>query len=358
MRCDRVRVPAKMGCRRKRFSWLGAKASLTSNSLPAGGTVGTIPKDIARASCPRNCRCCRNVNATLARMSAAAMTAAGRELSLGDRGQIEAGPDFGKELVGAERLCQDTIRAERADNLEEIDLAALEIAGHRQDLGRGFELADLHHRLDAVLLRHDDLGDDQIRPRVSPKPHPFDAVDGGKHMVAGALQRALDNAANAAVVVDDQYTGFHEITSPSAACHSQRSSHGAARGECVVWVARNGPMRTQKAQFSGKLSVSAAGVAALRHAQKNLPHDRGIAGQGGRLGGGPDGRNIVAMSRDETSKRGKSQAVSRRIWLKYRAYSRHLQGSRMRPADAHASPRRRGRGGWPRAPGRRCLGAA
>jgi hypothetical protein len=84
--------------------------------------------------------------------------------------------------------------------------------------------------LDAVLLRHEDVQDDQVHGRAGKNPHPGLAVRGLEHRVARVFQIEPDDPADGRVIVDDQ-NGFHENHPCDLFRENQRDNRRTGREE-------------------------------------------------------------------------------------------------------------------------------
>src|SRR5262249_54732351 len=72
------------------------------------------------------------------------------------------------------------------------------------DLRIGNFAADIADRLDAFLLRHDDVGDDEIRLLAAENEEAAPSVFGADYLVALAFEDLHDGVADDHVVVDDE----------------------------------------------------------------------------------------------------------------------------------------------------------
>jgi hypothetical protein len=80
----------------------------------------------------------------------------------------------GEQEVRIERLRDDVHGAELACALEEIGVAGAPATGNGDDLRVRLGRAHLGKRLDAFLVRHDDVGDDEVRLPAAEHGHPVD----------------------------------------------------------------------------------------------------------------------------------------------------------------------------------------
>src|SRR6202049_5308791 len=111
----------------------------------------------------------------------------------------------GQEFIRIEWLRDDVQRAECPRHLEQVGVATAPAAGDGDDLRVGPGLAHLGNGLDAFLLRHDDVGDDQVRLLAAEhRPDEYTVV-GGQDVVAGVPKDVLDRHPYSSIVVDDQY---------------------------------------------------------------------------------------------------------------------------------------------------------
>src|SRR5919197_6435634 len=100
----------------------------------------------------------------------------------------EALLDFGEELVGVEGFGEDGVGAEAARHAQEVGVADAAAAGDGEDLSLGPRAAQLEDGLDALLLRHDDVGDDEVGTFLVELRQRLDAVGGAAHGVARLLE--------------------------------------------------------------------------------------------------------------------------------------------------------------------------
>src|SRR5579883_1034760 len=107
------------------------------------------------------------------------------------------------ELSRTKRLGQGGIRTERFRDIEEHQIVRGAAAGHGDDFGLRRDLTNLAYRLDAFLLRHQDVGDDDVGvalPDEGQTVLPVLRLE--ESMRAG--ERAHHQPPHGLVVIDDQ----------------------------------------------------------------------------------------------------------------------------------------------------------
>src|SRR5579859_2769085 len=79
-------------------------------------------------------------------------------------------------------------RSESPRHLEEISALNPAPSGYRNDRSLGPHRAQFQDRLDALLLRHDDVGHNEIRPTLSERIQPKLSISGASDRVTLVLQ--------------------------------------------------------------------------------------------------------------------------------------------------------------------------
>ena len=109
--------------------------------------------------------------------------------------------DDGDHLVEVERLGQVLVGAllGRRQRRHQRVLRA-----HDDDRQIGADLLDARDEIEGVLVRHDDVGDDDIALALADPAPQRGGVAGGARRVAGARQRLVEHGADRGVVVGDE----------------------------------------------------------------------------------------------------------------------------------------------------------
>src|ERR1700730_6241755 len=109
-----------------------------------------------------------------------------------------------QQFVRIERLRDDVHRPENERDLEEAGVADAPAAGDSDDLRVRLGPAHLGDGLDALLLRHDDVRNDEVGLLAAEQHHAARAILGTQNLVAVLLQNLDDGLTNDGIVVDDQ----------------------------------------------------------------------------------------------------------------------------------------------------------
>jgi TfoX/Sxy family transcriptional regulator of competence genes len=107
------------------------------------------------------------------------------------------------QLVRPERLCQGCLRAESFGDVE-IHQVLRAAAGDRDDLHAGRALERLADRLDAFLVRHEDIGDDEIGLPIRQQRQALPPVFRLEQRMAARAEHAQDELAHRQIVIDHQ----------------------------------------------------------------------------------------------------------------------------------------------------------
>src|SRR5882672_1451256 len=108
------------------------------------------------------------------------------------------------ELLAAERLRKRLVRAELPGDMENVVLDDASASRHRENSCRCASLADLQNSPDALLLGHDDVGDDKVRAGRPKGCQTLLAIGRAGNRVPFPFEHAFDHRADALIVVDDQ----------------------------------------------------------------------------------------------------------------------------------------------------------
>src|SRR5947207_10781074 len=123
-------------------------------------------------------------------------------------GAVRLGPrqlaHGGDQVFEPERLHERLRRAGLAGDLEHVVIPQRLIAGHRDDLHPGKLPAHVADRLDALFLRHEDVGDDHVGWPRALQRQPLNAVHGALDFDAAALKPAQRKHPEVVAVVDDE----------------------------------------------------------------------------------------------------------------------------------------------------------
>lgn len=103
-----------------------------------------------------------------------------------------------------ERLRDGARRPEVQGLREEAGVAAASAARHGDDRQSREFLPHLHDRLDAFLLRHEDVDDGEIGRRLPLTAQPFHAVARQDDLVAVELEGRFEERADVRLVVDHE----------------------------------------------------------------------------------------------------------------------------------------------------------
>src|SRR5882724_2819759 len=115
-----------------------------------------------------------------------------------------------QELGGAEGLADGAGGAEghaHAEIVEAIFRIGQDSAGHADDRQAGGDAADGADGLEAVLVRHEDVADDEIERHFREFAQALVAVAGRDDLEAGIGERLLDELAEQLIVVDHENAG-------------------------------------------------------------------------------------------------------------------------------------------------------
>jgi hypothetical protein len=88
--------------------------------------------------------------------------------------------------------------------MQEIRLIDLAAARHRDDAQGRILRSNAPDRLDAIQLRHDDVGEDQIDAAARQQFQPLAPTGGRAHAIAGSRQDEGEGSADRRIVIDDQ----------------------------------------------------------------------------------------------------------------------------------------------------------
>src|SRR5204863_8801874 len=131
----------------------------------------------------------------------------------------------GDQVFELERLHERLHRAGLARDLEHVVISQWLVAGHGDDLRPGKLTAQLVDRLDALLFRHEDVGDDHVgRPRPLQRQS-LNAVRGAFGFDAAALKPPQRKLPEVVAVVDDE---------------NARHVPGERKAECGFYAKRRG----------------------------------------------------------------------------------------------------------------------
>src|ERR1700733_2061539 len=84
--------------------------------------------------------------------------------------------------------------------------AEITASGYGDDSNEGKGLANRLDGLHAVYLRHDDVGDDEIRRSVTQLFQCVRRILGGNRLISGEIEHAFDRISYVALIIDDQYS--------------------------------------------------------------------------------------------------------------------------------------------------------
>src|SRR6266705_3024162 len=110
----------------------------------------------------------------------------------------------GDQVFELERLLERLRGADQARDLEHVVIPQRLEAGHGDDLHLGKLLAQFVDRLDALLFRHEDVGDDHVGRPGALQRQPLNAVGGAFGFDAVALKPLQRKLPEVVVVVDDE----------------------------------------------------------------------------------------------------------------------------------------------------------
>src|SRR5581483_6771363 len=139
----------------------------------------------------------------------------------------------GEQLVCAERLAQRGVRADLARHRKIILTAQATAARHGHDASVRKLALDAVDRLDAIHVRHEDVGDHDVRSALLLALQRLAAVRCYVDVKPGTLQAEGDEFANVGLVVDHEDTHVRtQVVRRSAASDMARTnaygSHGLA----------------------------------------------------------------------------------------------------------------------------------
>lgn len=107
-------------------------------------------------------------------------------------------------LVQGKRLLYRQHRTEHRCICEEIEPLGLTPAGHRDDANPRAVRQQLEDRLDPILLRHVEVGDDEIATVVAPEAERLQAIACLGNLVPRPVQEDLKGSADAWVIIHNQ----------------------------------------------------------------------------------------------------------------------------------------------------------
>src|SRR5580658_195111 len=110
----------------------------------------------------------------------------------------------GGQILALKWFAQDFIGATFDGDLEEIGVADPTASRDGEDRYLGIASTDLRYRLDAVLVAHNDVGDDQLRRRTGKHTKAFIAIGRANHLVPSLLKGKLNCEPNRDIVIDHQ----------------------------------------------------------------------------------------------------------------------------------------------------------
>src|SRR5215470_19390098 len=125
-------------------------------------------------------------------------------------------------------------------------------------------------RLHAVHLRHDDVGDDDVRLLRFQRLQAFRTAGGEPHGIAGALEHALERNPHGFFVVDDQYA-FHHSTPGAVRARSVSRAGIFATGKKTLKVV---PRATSESTTIVAPKLSAMPCTTARPSPDPLPTSR------------------------------------------------------------------------------------
>src|SRR5713226_10650348 len=108
------------------------------------------------------------------------------------------------QILALEGLGQYLVGADAERHLEKIGIADAATARHRDDRYFNVAGANLHDRLEALFIGHDDVSNDQLRCRALEGAQALLAVGRADDLMAVALKNYLNSEADGVVVVDYQ----------------------------------------------------------------------------------------------------------------------------------------------------------
>ena len=134
-----------------------------------------------------------------------------------------------EELVGVERLGDDRIRA---DPLRAVPVERLESAGQKNDgdARRGRVSLDRLAHLVSVLLRHDGVGEDQVRADFANAIERSLSIRHAHELVIAVGERQLDHLLNGQAVVGQQDLLCHGISGGRSKSYTAPESLSMGRG--------------------------------------------------------------------------------------------------------------------------------
>src|SRR5258708_5005078 len=204
MRLLAARPSRKTRRLRSRIAWTcSALVSYPTTSAARANDAAKMPpiapqptirtRRLSLLAIPRSCRMGRPVCPASVLRLAGAPQAAVREDVV----------DAAEELIRTERFAQRAHRTEALGDFQDIHPPRADI-GHGDDAGRGIEFENVAYRLDAFLVRHDDVRDHEIGPAFAVQFEAGVSVGGLDDQVPGGLQDVPHDLPDLILVVDHQ----------------------------------------------------------------------------------------------------------------------------------------------------------
>ncbi len=113
-------------------------------------------------------------------------------------------PDGGQQLLPADGLGKAPVRPEGLGQLEVLPSRDPSAAGDGDDFGLRKIPADLDNGFDALLVGHDQVGDDQVRTLLPAAGEGFVSLSGLRHRIPLHLENPAEHLPNHGLVINDQ----------------------------------------------------------------------------------------------------------------------------------------------------------
>ena len=124
------------------------------------------------------------------------------------------------------------------------------VRSHQDDIDEGIEGDDLLEDLEAAHVRHDEVGDDELRTMFADEFEALDGIGGGVYFGARLGESGGEELERAGIVVDDNDGNRWRHT-----CSTEIVTRLTLEGECwVIWRSWVGVV-AQRRGFAGRLTV-------------------------------------------------------------------------------------------------------